>query len=159
MKNKELDRSKEIFQKINKEKLSFEINQQNFKDFSLDIAEDLIGIFKNIDASTSLKWCLSTVKKAKVFILIYQANERGLPIYKEEIAKKLTEYSYKTIATIIDEGLNKGFYVSLEPDSDQKSLTDKKVKNLRPSLDLITSFYNWNIERIASSESIIKKYK
>ena len=159
MKNKELDRSKEIFQKINKEKLSFEINQQNFKDFSLDIAEDLIGNFKRIDSSISLKWCLSTVKKAKVFTLIYQANERGLPIYKEEIAKKLTEYSYKTIATIIDEGLNKGFYVSLEPDSDQKSLTDKKVKNLRPSLDLITSFYNWNIERIASSENIIKKYR
>jgi len=159
MKNKELNRSKEIFQKINKEKLSFEINQQNFKDFSLDIAEDLIGIFKTIDSSNSLKWCLSTVKKAKVFILIYQANERGLPIYKEEIAKKLTEYSYKTIATIIDEGLNKGFYVSLEPDSDQKSLTDKKVKNLRPSLDLITSFYNWNIERIASSENIINKYR
>tara|TARA_S200000501_G_scaffold169822_1_gene159931 strand:- start:2167 stop:2646 length:480 start_codon:yes stop_codon:yes gene_type:complete len=159
MKNKESNRSKEIFQKINKEKLSFVINQENFKNLSLDIAEDLIGNFKRIDSSISLKWCLSTVKKAKVFTLIYQANERGLPIYKEEIAKKLTEYSYKTIATIIDEGLNKGFYVSLEPDSDQKSLTDKKVKNLRPSLDLITSFYNWNIERIASSENIIKKYR
>ena len=159
MKNKELNRSKEIFQKINKEKLYFENNQQNFKDLSLDIAEDQIDIFKTIDSSNSLKWCLSTVKKAKVFILIYQANERGLPIYKEEIAKKLTEYSYKTIATIIDEGLNKGFYVSLEPDSDQKSLTDKKVKNLRPSLDLITSFYNWNIERIASYENIINKYR
>ena len=65
--------------------------------------------------SPALKWCLSTIKKAKVFTLVYQANERGLPIYKEEIAKKLPEYSYKTIATIIDEGTQKGFYVPLLP--------------------------------------------
>ena len=69
---KESNRSKEIFQKINKEKWSFVINQENFKNLSLDIAEDLIGNFKRIDSSISLKWCLSTVKKAKVFTLIYQ---------------------------------------------------------------------------------------
>ena len=36
---------------------------------------------------------------------------------------------------------------------------DKKVKNIRPSLDLIAAFYNWNIDRIAKISEIIKKYK
>ena len=79
----------------------------------------------------------------------------------EEIAKKLPEYSYKTIASIIDEGIQKGFYVPLEPyeNSVGKKIIDKKVKNIRPSLDLITSFYNWNIDRIARISDILKKYK
>ena len=107
-----------------------------------------------------MKWCLSTVKKAKVFLLIYQANERGLAIYKEEIAKKLPEYSYKTIATIVDEAITKGYYVPLEPyDSSAKKLNDKKVKNIRPSLDLICAFYAWNIKRIQTVADLIKKYK
>ena len=33
----------------------------------------------------------------------------------KEIAKKLTEYSYETIASIIDEGIQKKYYVTLEP--------------------------------------------
>ena len=111
--------------------------------------------------SPALKWCLSTIKKAKVFTLVYQANERGLSIYKEEISKKLPEYSYKTIATIIDEGTQKGYYVPLEPyeNFEGRKFQDKKVKNIRPSLDLIAAFYNWNIDRIAKVSEIIKKYK
>ena len=100
-------------------------------------------------------------EKSKSIYFSLPANERGLPIYKEEIAKKLTEYSYKTIATIIDEGIQKGFYVPLEPyeNSEGKKNLDKKVKNIRPSLDLIADFYNWNIERISSVSKIINKYK
>ena len=73
----------------------------------------------------------------------------------------MPEYSYKTIATIIDEGALKGFYVPLQPyaSSDEKKIFDKKVKNIRPSVELISSFYNWNIERISSTSKIIDKYK
>ena len=101
-----------------------------------------------------MKWCLSTVKKAKVFVIIYQANENGKAIYKEEIAKQLPEYSYKTIATIIDEGIAKSFYISLDPV--ENKVSDKKIKNIRPSLEVITAFYNWNIDRISRITDIIK---
>ena len=155
------DRVEEIFKKVNSEKLPFSIDPKSLNELGLDIADDLNKVLQGINLSPALKWCLSTIKKAKVFILVYQANERGLPIYKEEIAKKLPEYSYKTIATIIDEGIEKNYYVPLEPyeNSKEKKILDKKVKNIRPSLDLIASFYNWNIDRISTTSDIIKKYK
>ena len=154
------DRVEEIFKHLKADKLPFKIDPSNLNELGLDIAEELIRIFKGINMSPALKWCLSTIKKAKVFTVIYQANERGLPIYKEEIAKKLPEYSYKTIATIVDEAITKGYYVPLEPyDSSAKKLNDKKVKNIRPSLDLICAFYAWNIKRIQTVADLIKKYK
>ena len=155
------DRVEEIFKKVNSEKLPFKIDAERLNDLGLDIADDLVLVLQGIGDCPALKWCLSTVKKAKVFTLVYQANERGLPIYKEEISKKLPEYSYKTIATIIDEGTQKGYYVPLEPyeNNGGKKIQDKKVKNIRPSLDLIAAFYNWNIDRISSVSKIIKKYK
>ena len=161
MKNRARDRVEQIFKNINTNKLPFKISPVKLNELGIDIAQDLNNIFKKIQISHDLKWCLSTVKKAKVFTLIYQANERGLSIYKEEIAKKLTEYSYKTIAVIVDEGLQKGHFVALEPyeNSGSKIISDKKVKNIRPSISLITEFYNWNIERISSIAKIIEKYE
>ena len=153
------DRGKKIIGKLNLNQLPFEINSSNLNNFGQDTSKDLQSIFFGIESS-SLKWCMSTVKKAKVFTLIFQANENGVPIYKEEIAKKLPEYSYKTIATIIDEGTQKGFYVPLLPyeNNEGKKIVDKKVKNIRPSTSLMASFYNWNIERISTLSLIINKY-
>ena len=161
MKTSERDRTNEIYKKINLHELPFLLKPQELNDFGLDIANGLTKAMSGIGINPALKWCLSTVKKCKVFILVYQANVRGLPIYKEEIAKKLVEYSYKTIATIIDEGIQKNYYVPLEPSEhlDGKKITDKKVKNIRPSSDLVAAFYNWNIERIALTANLIKKYK
>ena len=161
MKSRSRDRVEEIFKKVNVEKLPFKINPEKLNELGVDIAEELSDVFSEINKCSALKWCLSTVKKAKVFTLIYQANELGLPIYKEEIAKKLPEYSYKTIATIIDEGTQKGYYIPLKPfeNSEPKKMLDKKVKNIRPSLELIASFYNWNIDRISRISDLIKKYK
>jgi len=151
------DRGKKIINKLNLAKLPFEIDSDNLNDFGRDTSKDLQNIFFGIE-STSLKWCMSTVKKAKVFTLIYLANENGVPIYKEEISKKLPEYSYKTIATIVDEGVEKGYYVPLDP-FDYKKVKDKKIKNIRPSEEIVTEYLNWNIHRISKVAEMIKKYK
>ena len=92
-------------------------------------------------------------KKLKVFLMIFDANENVKSIYKEEISKKLPEYSYKTIATIVDEGLSKGYFINLKS-SDIDKIEDKKIHNIRPSEVLITDFINWNIDAIC----ILKDY-
>jgi len=150
------DKNKKISPKLNLHKLPFKLEKTKVTEFGKDIAADLEHILSNINLCPALRWCLSTVKKAKVFTIIYQANEKEIPIYKEEISKKLTEYSYKTIATIVDEGVEKGFFVPLDPD--YKTIRDKKIKNIRPSEEVTVSFLNWNIERISAINNLIKKY-
>jgi hypothetical protein len=157
MKARDRNRIVEISKKLELEKLPFKIQLQQLSELGLDIAKDLKFILNQININPSLKWCLSTVKKAKVFTIIYQANEESRPIYKEEIAKLMPEYSYKTVATIIDEGIEKGYYVALDPANNLVS--DKKIKNIRPSIEVITAFYNWNITRIKNTSNLIKKYK
>ena len=68
-------------------------------------------------------------------------------IYKEEVSKNISEYSYKTIAKIIDEGISKKHFVVLPVDG--VGGKDTKVKNIRPSEELISDFLNLCIEILA----------
>ena len=70
---------------------------------------------------------MKTASKFKVFLIIFEANELGKEVYKEQIANQLPEYSYKTVASIIDAGLKKGYYVKLAPR--QSKITDSKIRN------------------------------
>jgi|TARA_B110000881_G_C18401102_1_gene426035 hypothetical protein len=153
----ETEKLKEILSKVNLNILPVDINKSNYLNFTQDISRELSHILTSATKEEPLRWCFSTVKKAKVFVIIFQANSRGDTIYKEEIAKLLPEYSYKTIATIIDEGIARGHYISMQPSN--KQVSDKKIKNIRPSESTVTAFLNWNIERIVGIDKLIKKYK
>jgi len=100
--------------------------------------------------SESLNWCFANIKRIKIFLLIFHANESGNEIYKEEIAKNLTEYSYKTIAKIIDDGIKKNHFIFLTPDGTAGK--DGKIKNIRPSENLIIDFLNLSIEVLTRFE-------
>ena len=92
----------------------------------------------------------------KVFLIIFEANELGKEIYKENISNELPEYSYKTIANIIDEGIDKGYYKKLAPRNNV--IKDLKIRNIRPSEELVVDFMNWNIDLISSIAEFQKKY-
>ena len=111
------------------------------------ISEFIHHVFNLQKRSESLTWCFANIKRIKIFIQVFHANQLNIEIYKEEIAKNIPEYSYKTIAKIIDDGIAKNYYISLPPDSDVGK--DSKVKNIRPSEELITDFLNLSIEIIA----------
>ena len=155
--DKQLLRDERIYSKLNLEKLPFKINNKNFK----NLGHAVSLAFKNLNSSqfksSKLKWCFSTIKRFKIFLEIFYANEEGREIYKEEIAKKIVEYSYKTISKIIDDGHAKGIYINLKPDGETG--TDNKIKNIRPSEDLVIDFLNWNIDLIGSVDAIINKNK
>ena len=142
-----------ILKGINLAKLPFKILDKDLFKFTKELSLKLNKIFSLSDQKESIKWCFSSQKKIKVFLIIFNANENLKSIYKEEISKKLSEYSYKTIATIVDEGLSKGYFVNLKsPDTDK--IKDKKIHNIRPSVELIADFINWNIDAIC----ILKNY-
>ena len=150
-------RESNIIKNINLAKLPFKIFDKDIFHFTKELSLNLKKIFSLSSQKESIKWCFSSQKRIKIFLIIFDANENSKSIYKEEISKILPEYSYKTIATIIDEGIARGHYISMQPSN--KQVSDKKIKNIRPSESTVTAFLNWNIERIVGIDKLIKKYK
>jgi len=149
-------RDQRILSKINLNKLPFKISVDNFSSRYLEMFLDLKPLFKYQPGEYAMKWCLSTEKKMKVFLLIFEANEQGTEIYKENISSQLPEYSYKTIAEIIDQGVAKEFFVKLA--SRKCKMKDSKIRNIRPSEKLVVEFMNWNIDLISTISGFKKKY-
>ena len=97
---------KKITSKLNLKKLPFKISKENFCSRYAEMFKELTPLFKYKPGEYAMKWCLSTEKKMKVFLLIFESNQLGKEIYKEKIANKLPEYSYKTVAQIVDDGIS-----------------------------------------------------
>ena len=152
-----IKRDQRILSQINLQKLPFKISIDDFSDRYLEMFLDLKPLFKYQPGEYAMKWCLSTEKKMKVFLLIFEANEKGREIYKENISNKLPEYSYKTIAQIIDQGIAKGFFLKLAPR--RCEMKDLKIRNIRPSEELVVEFMNWNIDLISTISGFQKKYQ
>jgi len=152
-----IKRDQRILSQVNIKKLPFKISIDNFSSRYLEMFLDLKPLFKYEKGEYAMKWCLSTEKKMKVFLLLFEANEQGREIYKESISSKLPEYSYKTIAQIIDQGIAKGYFVKLRPR--RCELKDSKIRNIRPSEDLVVEFMNWNIDLISTIAGFQKKYQ
>ena len=149
------EQKKRIIDNLDLSKLPYKLNQNNFEELGHDISILLHTIFKKQGEKKSLKWCFSNIKRIKVFLCIFRFNDSNVEIYNEEISKQIPEYSYKTIAKIIDEGLEQGFYIS-QSTNDGKNKRDGKIKNLRLSESLTIDFLNWSIDLITDVNRIIK---
>tara|TARA_B110000967_G_C18751822_1_gene493221 strand:+ start:530 stop:1009 length:480 start_codon:yes stop_codon:yes gene_type:complete len=150
-------REARIYSKLKLDKLPFKLKQEDFKILGNAVSLAFREIYNIQVKSSQLKWTFSTVKRFKIFLEIFYANERGEEIYKEEIAKKVPEYSYKTISKIIDDGHAKGIYIALEPDGETG--TDAKIKNIRPSEELMVEFLNWSINIFDLLNNTVKENK
>ena len=152
-----LKRERRILKRLNLKKLPFQSSMDEFCGMYIEMIADLKDSFTFEDDKPGMKWCVSTIKRFKVFLLIFEANEIGNEIYKELLSAKLPEYSYKTIAQIVDEGLEKGFFIKLPPRIREKH--DLKIRNIRPSEDLTVEFINANIDMISSLMKFLGKHK
>ena len=144
----DLKRQSNIISKLNLKKLPFDISSDKICDLNLEMARHSRMVLKYEEDKTGLQWVFSSIKKYKVFLVIFEANEMGIEIYKEKLSNKLPEYSYKTIAQIIDEGVSKKIFLKLKARACQSS--DLKIRNVRPSEELIIDFVNWKIELLSS---------
>ena len=150
-------RTKRIISKLNLKKLPFKITEEQFCSSYTEMFRELTPLFKYEPHEYAMKWCLSTEKRMRVFLLIFEANELGEEIYKESISSKLPEYSYKTIAQIVDDGIKKKYFIKLSPRSIKS--TDSKIRNIRPSEELVIEFINWNIDLLSAFSNFSKKFE
>jgi hypothetical protein len=155
--DKQKEREERIYSQLRLEKLPFKLKKEKFKILGNAISLAFHEIYNNQVKSEQLRWVFSNVKRFKIFLTIFYANEKGEEIYKEKIAKKIPEFSYKTISKIIDDGNAKGVYVALEPDGDTGR--DAKIKNIRPSEELMIDFLNWSINIFELLDTTVKKNK
>ena len=142
--NDEKLRVQKINANLKLDKLPTNLNKLDARALGSVVSDFIHHVFQERKKSEPLNWCFANIKRVKIFLQIFHANQSGVEIYKEEIAKNLTEYSYKTIAKILDEGIEKKYFVLLAPDGNIGK--DAKVKNIRPSEDLIIDFLNLSIE-------------
>ena len=150
-------RTNRIISKLNLKKLPFKITEEQFCSSYTEMFKELTPLFRYQPHEYAMKWCLSSEKRMRVFLLVFEANELGKEIYKESISSEIPEYSYKTIAQIIDDGLKKGYFIKLEPRT--KISTDAKIRNIRPSEELVIEFINWNIDLLSTFSNFSKKFK
>ena len=150
-------REKRIISKINLKKLPFNVSIDTFCSRYTEMFLDLEPLFKYQKGDYAMKWCFSTEKRMRVFLLIFQANELGKEIYKESISNNLPQYSYKTIAKIIDDGIEKKYCINLAPRFTESK--EFKIRNIRPSENLVVEFVNWTIELISTFSAFQRKYK
>jgi|TARA_B110000438_G_C15782922_1_gene637055 hypothetical protein len=149
-------REKRIINKLNLKKLPFKISSEKMCNLNLVLARHSRSVLKYQDESPGIKWCFSSIKKLKVFLVIFEANELGEEIYKEKVSTKLPEYSYKTVAQIIDDGVSKKFFLKLAPRI--KKTRDLKIRNIRPSEEIIVGFINWKIDLLYSITDLQKSF-
>ena len=150
-------RTNRIISKLNLKKLPFKITEEQFCSSYTEMFKELTPLFKYQPHEYAMKWCLSSEKRMRVFLLVFEANEFGKEIYKESISSEIPEYSYKTIAQIIDDGLKKGYFIKLAPRT--KISTDAKIRNIRPSEELVIEFINWNIDLLSAVSNFSKRFE
>ena len=150
-------RTNRIISKLNLKKLPFKITEEQFCSSYTEMFKELTPLFRYQPHEYAMKWCLSSEKRMRVFLLVFEANELGKEIYKESISSEIPEYSYKTIAQIIDDGVKKGYFIKLAPRT--KISTDAKIRNIRPSEELVIEFINWNIDLLFTFSNFAKKFK
>ena len=150
-------RTNRIISKLNLKKLPFKITEEQFCSSYTEMFKELTPLFKYQPHEYAMKWCLSSEKRMRVFLLVFEANELGKEIYKESISSEIPEYSYKTIAQIIDDGLKRGYFIKLAPRT--KISTDAKIRNIRPSEELVIEFINWNIDLLSTFSNFSKRFK
>ena len=144
----DLKRQKNIISKLNLAKLPFDISPDRMCALNLEMARHSSAVLKYQEDKSGIKWIFSSIKKYKVFLIIFESNELGEEIYKEKISSKLPEYSYKTIAQIVDDGVEKNFFIKLNVRA--KTTKDLKIRNVRPSEEIIIEFVNWKIDLLSS---------
>jgi len=153
--DKDSKREKNIISKLNLKKLPFNISPEKICDLNLELARHSRAVLSYQEDKPGVKWCFSSIKKLKVFLILFEANELGEEIYKEKVSSQLPEYSYKTIAQIIDDGIAKDYFSKLAPRLSKSK--DLKIRNIRPSESLIVDFVNWKIDLLSSVMEFQKK--
>lgn len=143
----ELTRYHKINARLNLELIGAEKKKENMHDtYNLSKDFSLLGLsqYKYFTQNKILKY-FDGQQKWELLLRVMISSASGEIVYKEKLSKKLN-CSQKTLTKYIDECIDAGFFVYLDPTGTK--ITDKRIINIRPSEDLAVAFINYKIETI-----------
>lgn len=123
-------------------------------DLCKDFAETELSLYSNFENDNILKY-FTGMQKWRMLSEVISASSKGEIVYKECLSKKL-KCSHKTLTKYIDECIEAGYFVYLDPITG--GCKDKRIINIRPSEDTIVAFINWNVSNILSTLDFVKKH-
>jgi len=145
----ELTRHQKIGARLNLELIGADhVKQEKTMHKAINLCRDFASLglskFKHITENKILKY-FSNGQKWELLLRVIHASALGEIVYKEKLSKKLN-CSQKTLTKYIDECIEAGYFVFLDPIGSK--ITDKRIINIRPSEDLIVEFVNYKVQII-----------
>lgn len=115
--------------------------------------DQLINL-RQSEKSSQLGFFATTNSKWKLLNLVIHYSVRGESLYKSKIMKHL-KMSLRNFDTIIKEAVERGLFQIL-PAYNAKA--NSKIKNIRPSENLIIEYIKYNTSRLGRGIKNIKRY-
>ena len=122
--------------------------------FCHDIVNNEIALYDHYKNSKTLKY-FSGMEKWNLLLEVVRCSSTGEIVYKEKLAKKL-RCSHKTLTKYINEALEGGLFIMLNPISGV--IKDKRIVNIRPSEDLIIDFVNYSVQNVVKTLNFVKNH-
>jgi len=143
----ELKRFENISKKLNLKLINAEKKKEEMHEtynLSKDFSSLGLSQYKHFKSNKMLKY-FQGQQKWELLLRVMNSSASGDIVYKEKLSKKLN-CSQKTLTKYIDECIDAGFFVYLDPVANK--IRDKRIINIRPSEDLAVEFINYKIEKI-----------
>jgi len=121
---------------------------------SRDIAFMNVRNYKRFGEYKALK-PFDTHLKTLILNYVVYCSAAGEILYKEKLAKKVRS-SHKTVVKIVKDLIDCGSFIKMAPHTNPN--LDKRIINIRPSVDVTVAFIDYNIRSMINSMKFITAY-
>ena len=145
---------KPVYEKINATHLLKEENLDRVFGISAEIATTNIEWHNSYNQDKNLKHFYNSTRWGLLdYVVLCSATHKI--VYQQEIAEKL-KISVKTVYSLVNEYIDSGHFIKLDPAIGSEQ--DKRVVNIRPSVELTVSYLNSHIEHVKRCVNFLKDH-
>jgi hypothetical protein len=151
-----IDKLKPVYKKMGAEHLLKESNIDQVFKVSEEITDLNLNWFDGYFTNPILK-PFHSKDRWQLLHLVIQASATHKVVYQQELALKIG-VSVKTVYNIINELKDSGHFIVLNPSYLDSKDIDKRVVNVRPSVDLAIAYLDVNVEHILRCMNFLKAH-
>jgi len=151
-----LDKLKPVYKKMGAEHLLKESNIEEVYQVSKEITDLNLDWFDGYFNKPILK-PFHSKDRWQLLHLVIKASATHKVVYQQELAQQIG-VSVKTVYNIINELKDSGHFIELNPSYIDPKDIDKRVINVRPSVELTIAYLDVNVEHILQCMNFLKAH-